>query len=130
MHASQSTATASVPSIALNKSVNLEWGKTYIYSAEIMIDATQDRYSPRTPLHFHAGSVETSESIDILNKGGGVLVDRLSPTSAPNTPAKTWQKYVYKITTNKTAPDSKYPYPVIRPFIYGTTASSATIKEV
>lgn len=120
-----------IPSITTRQKINLEWGQVYILSCDIKVDKAITIASS-VPQHYWAASMENDNEFDpaLTGKGAGVSVTSYVPAANVNIAANTWQHYERIFTTAASAPNSSYPYPGLRPFIYGSVRSTSESVEV
>lgn len=118
-----------IPSIVTRNVVNLEWGKTYIFSMDIKFDK-DIIIGASVPQHYHLGSKSDNGLFSTINNGKGVTMSKYTPAANITIAANTWQHYERWFTTATSAPDSSLPYPMIRCFVYGAILTTAITGEV
>lgn len=127
IHFAGSCTEKNIPSIATRSALLLEWGETYTVSCWLKFDKAITVPAGSVPLHYHQGSTESSDlfNVSILNKGGGVSNAMDAPAVNTAIPANTWTYYQRTFTTAASAPNTSYPYPRLRFFVYGGVRSTS-----
>lgn len=112
-----------LPSAVLNNYVLLEWGKTYRYSAEIMVPIDFNGASS-VPLHYWTGTSRTPDVVSpTTSSTSGISV---TPDAIVYFKSNTWTRMSYTIKTPATKPSGAFDYPMLRCFLYGQNNGTIT----